>query len=153
MFIREAHVSDIPQIQRVRNAVKENRLSSPSVVSDEDCELYLTKRGKGWVAIIHGNVVAFAIADLLDHNIWALFVDPFFECQGIGKQLQYIMLHWYFSQTDKPVWLGTAPHTRAEVFYRRTGWIEAGMNGKSEVRFEMTFEIWETLQQNDLKQK
>ncbi len=48
-MLREARIEDIPQIQRVRNSVKENILSDPSLVSDADCEEYITKRGKGWV--------------------------------------------------------------------------------------------------------
>jgi hypothetical protein len=38
MFIREARVEDITQIQRVRNSVKENTLSDPNLVTDQDCE-------------------------------------------------------------------------------------------------------------------
>ena len=36
MIFREAQISDIQQIQIVRNAVKENVLSDPSLVTDKD---------------------------------------------------------------------------------------------------------------------
>lgn len=49
MTIREAKLSDIPQIHIVRNAVKGNILSDPNLVTDKDCEEFLFKRGKGWV--------------------------------------------------------------------------------------------------------
>ena len=49
MTIREAKIEDIPQIQWVRNAVKENMLSDPGLVTDDDCRLFITERGKGWV--------------------------------------------------------------------------------------------------------
>ena len=49
MMFREAFVSDIEQMQVVRNAVKENMLSDPALVPDKDVEEYITKRGKGWV--------------------------------------------------------------------------------------------------------
>jgi len=52
------------------------------------------------------------------------------------------MLNWYFGQTNQPVWLGTAPNTRAEKFYRRAGWIETGTHGKGEIKFEMTCVRW-----------
>jgi hypothetical protein len=55
------------------------------------------------------------------------------------------MLNWYFSQTDKTVWLGTAPKTRAELFYRKAGWREAGTHGKGEIKFEMTKNEWISL--------
>ncbi|WCT15091.1 hypothetical protein [Mucilaginibacter jinjuensis] len=64
MIYREAILSDIPQIMKVRLAVKENVLSNPALVTDEDCENYLTIRGKGWVCETEGQIVGFAIADL-----------------------------------------------------------------------------------------
>lgn len=142
MIYREATVSDIPQIQVVRHTVKENTLSDPALVTDKDCETFLTVRGKGWVCYKDDLLVGFAIADLKDHNIWALFMRPEFENKGIGKQLHRLMLDWYFSQTKETVWLGTAPETRAETFYRMQGWTQTGMHGKGEVKFEMTYEEW-----------
>lgn len=142
MTFREATVQDIPQIQVVRNSVKENTLSDPALVSDADCELFLTRRGKGWVCEIDENIVGFAIADLQDNNIWALFLNPEFEKRGIGSKLQTIMLNWYFSQGKEQVWLGTSPNTRAEGFYSNSGWRKTGLHGKNEVKFEMTAGEW-----------
>lgn len=142
MIIREATPADIRQMQVVRNAVKENVLSDPSVVTDKACHEYITVRGKGWVCQVDQQIVGFAIADLKDNSIWALFVDPAFEKQGIGRQLHYIMLDWYFNQTQKTVWLETAPHTRAEAFYRKSGWTEVGKYGVQDIKFEMTYEDW-----------
>ncbi|MBY0478874.1 MAG: GNAT family N-acetyltransferase [Chitinophagaceae bacterium] len=137
MIFREATIQDIQQIQVVRNAVKENTLSNPALVPDKDVEDYITRRGKGWVCIIDDMVVGFSIADLVEHNIWALFVDPSSEAKGIGKQLHNLMLNWYFEQTSETVWLSTSPGTRAETFYRKQGWIETGLYGKGEIKFEM----------------
>lgn len=142
MMIREAVISDIAGIQVVRNAVKENRLSDPALVTDADCETYMTIRGKGWVCVNDEQIVGFAIADLQDHNIWALFLLPGFERRGVGKQLHDTMLDWYFSQTKETVWLSTAPGTRAESFYRKAGWVETGVYGKGEIKFEMSFYNW-----------
>jgi GNAT superfamily N-acetyltransferase len=141
MIFREALIADIPAIQVVRNSVKENMLSNPALVSDADCELFLTVRGKGWVCEAEGRLAGFAIADLQDHNIWALFLHPDFEGRGIGKQLHTRMLNWYFNQTKQMLWLGTAPNTRAEGFYTKMGWRKNGWHGK-EVKFEMTHEEW-----------
>jgi GNAT superfamily N-acetyltransferase len=142
MVFREATATDIPQMQVVRHAVKENVLSNPALVTDAHVEDYILSRGKGWVCEVEGTVVGFAIVDLVDHNIWALFVHPGQEKKGIGKTLHDQMLDWYFSQTTVPVWLGTSPGTRAETFYRTVGWQEAGTNGPKEIRFEMTVEDW-----------
>lgn len=146
MKIRIAEGKDISQIQVVRNLVNENRLSDPAVVPDSDVEDFITRRGRGWVCEIDEQVVGFAIADLVDNNIWALFIHPDFERIGIGKKLHDEMLNWYFLQTDKTVWLGTSPKTRAELFYRKAGWKEVGIHGKGEIKFEMTKDEWRSLQ-------
>ena len=142
MIFREANVNDVPQIQIVRHLVKENVLSDPSLVTDNDCEEYLTVRGKGWVCEINSKIAGFAIADLKENNIWALFIDPLHERKGIGKQLHDLMIDWYFSETDHPVWLSTDPGTRAEEFYRRAGWKEIGIHGRREIKFQMTKADW-----------
>lgn len=143
MIYREAKIEDIKQIQIVRNAVKENTLSDPALVSDSDCETFMFHRGKGWVCEIENQIVGFAIADLKENNIWALFLLPAFEGKGIGKKLHEIMLNWYFESGKKFVWLGTSPHTRAEKFYEKIGWKRNGMHGKNEVKFEMSKQDWE----------
>ncbi len=142
MLFREASISDIKQLQVVRHSVKENRLSDPALVTDKDCEEYLTLRGKGWVCETENTIVGFAIADVKDHNIWALFVQPEFAGKGIGKRLHDMMLRWYFDQTRETAWLSTAPGTRAERFYRMQGWKKAGTQKNGEVRFEMEFGKW-----------
>jgi GNAT superfamily N-acetyltransferase len=142
MIIRTATLDDIQQIQIVRNSVTENTLSNPDLVTDDDCATFITVRGKGWVCEIDQQIVGFAIVDLQENNIWALFLDPKFEKKGIGQALHKIMLDWYFTQTKVTVWLGTAFNTRAEKFYRKAGWTEVGTNGTKEIKFEMTYQAW-----------
>jgi GNAT superfamily N-acetyltransferase len=142
MAFREATIHDIPRIQIVRHAVRENVLSDPGLVTDQDCADYLVNRGKGWVCEADGKIVGFAIADLMDNNIWALFVDPLYEGRGIGRKLHELMLDWYFSRGKNLVWLGTSPNTRAASFYRSAGWIETGLHGKREIKFEMERSHW-----------
>lgn len=142
MIIREAQVADIASIQVVRNAVKENVLSDPGLVTDEDCREYLSERGKGWVCEVDGRIVGFAIADLKDNNIWALFLRPEYERMGIGRQLHDVMLEWYFAQTKSTAWLSTAFNTRAEAFYAKAGWVKTGTHGPHEVKFEMAYDDW-----------
>ena len=85
MKIREAKIDDIPQIQVVRNSVTENTLSNPNLVTDADCKEFITERGKGWVCEINNEIIGFAIADLKDNNIWALFLKPEFENKVLVK--------------------------------------------------------------------
>ncbi len=142
MKFREAQLADIAQIQIVRHLVKENTLSDPALVPDEDVAYYITQKGKGWVCETDGKIVGFSIADLEEHSIWALFVDPEYDQRGIGKELHRLMMDWYFSKTQEKVRLGTAPNTRAEEFYKRQGWTPVGFYNNGEVKFEMNFENW-----------
>jgi GNAT superfamily N-acetyltransferase len=106
-------------------------------------EEYITIRGRGWVCEIGLMIVGFAIADLRENNIWALFIHPDHEKKGIGKQLHQLMLNWYFENSGQTVWLSTSPGTRAEFFYRKAGWKETGIYGKGEIKFEMNAAEWE----------
>ena len=142
MKFREAQVTDIQQIQVVRNSVIENTLSDPALVLDSDVKDYIIRRGKGWVCEVNGIIVGFCIISVMDKNVWALFVQPGFDKLGIGRRLHDDMLDWYFAQTNETLWLGTTPGTRAEQFYRKAGWTESGTYGKGEVKFEMTAGHW-----------
>ena len=126
----------------VRLAVKENVLSNAALVTQQDYVDFLSERGKGWVCEVDGQVVGFAIGDLVKNNVWALFVQPGYEGQGIGRELLILLLDWYYSNTNETIWLSTAPDTRAATFYRSFGWKEAGVQPNGELRFELTAEDW-----------
>ncbi len=143
MNFRDAQPADIPGMSTVRYAVLENPLNTPGLVTESDYLLFLTVRGKGWVCEVDGRVVGFAIVDRQGHNIWALFVQPDFAEKGVGKELHRLMMDWYFQQTTTTVWLGTAPNTRAEIFYEKQGWRKVGLVNKGEVKFEMDVEDWQ----------
>ncbi len=140
--IREANIQDIPQLMSIRLSVHENQLSDPALVPYEDYLEFITNRGKGWVAEIEDKIVGFAIVDVRENNIWALFMDPQFEKKGIGKKLHDTMINWYFEQTRTAVWLGTEANSRAEQFYRKSSWQDIGLHGKNEIKFEMTYQNW-----------
>lgn len=126
---------DIPQLQRIRNAVKENILSKPDLVTQEDYIKYICQEGKGWVCEKDKKLVGFSIVDTTNKNVWALFVDPDYEKQGIGKKLMDLLLNWHFKTTTADIWLGTAFDTRAEKFYRLQGWKEHGIHGTIKRKF------------------
>jgi GNAT superfamily N-acetyltransferase len=142
MNFREARKEDIKQMHQVRIAVKENPLPDPDLISANDYEDFMFTRGKGWICEIDDDIVGFAIVDLKENNVWALFIQPGHERKGIGKKLHDEMLDWYFMQTNQTIWLGTAPNTRAENFYDEAGWKRTGMRANGEIKFEMTKENW-----------
>ena len=141
MNFRQAIPEDIPQIQIVRNSVKENQLSNPNLIPDDLVEEFITKRGKGFVCEIDKKIVGFSIVDFVENNVWALFLLPKFEGKRIGKKLHQLMLDEYFSKTKETIWLSTEANSRAEIFYKKQGWKNAGLHG-NEVKFEMSFEDW-----------
>jgi ribosomal protein S18 acetylase RimI-like enzyme len=143
MNFRQAIPEDIPQIQIVRNSVKENQLSNPNLIPDDLVEEFITKRGKGFVCEIDDKIVGFSIVDFVENNVWALFLLPDFEGKRIGKKLHQLMLDEYFSKTKETIWLSTEANSRAEIIYKKQGWKNAGFHG-NEVKFEMSFEDWKS---------
>lgn len=109
-------------MSRIRLSVTENILSDPRRVTDQMYEDYLALLGRGWVAEIDGAVVAFCYADKNDGSIWALFVDPANEGQGLAKTLLGQAASWIFELGHASARLDTTANTRADRFYRMQGW-------------------------------
>ena len=135
-LLRQAHRGDIVGMHRVRVAVRENRLSSPERIREADYIREIEPPGRGWVIEEGGEVVAFAIGNSADGNIWALFVAPEREGLGYGRRLHDAMVAWLGSQRRGRLWLTTAPGTRAQRFYEAAGWTRVGETGGGELRFE-----------------
>jgi GNAT superfamily N-acetyltransferase len=133
--IREAKLSDVEPIERVRALVRENRLSTPipraRVVSGLD------ERGRGWVAESNGDVVGFSMADEIDSAIWALFLLPEWEGRGLGRALLARAVRWLCERGHTSIWLSTSSGTRAEGFYEHLGWRRTGTTPSGEIRFEL----------------
>jgi GNAT superfamily N-acetyltransferase len=121
IVVRVARQSDIPGMQRVRLAVRENRLTS-SVITEKHYIPAIEETGCGWVAEENGVVLGFAVGNKTTGNIWALFVDPEQEGKGLGSRLHGAMVSWLFQQGLTRLWLGTEPGTRAQRFYEASGW-------------------------------
>jgi len=135
-MLRAARASDIPAIQRIRASVKENRLVS-TVITDEDVRTAIEDTGRGWVVDEEGEVVAFAIGNAVNGNIWALFVRPEAEGRGYGRQLHDTMVDWLWTAGLDRLWLTTEPGTRAQRFYQAAGWQLVGPADQGELRYEM----------------
>jgi len=135
-LLRAAVRDDIAQIQRVRHAVLENRLTS-GMITDDEVREHLEVLGRGWVVELDGTIHAFAIGNQRTANVWALFVEPGHERCGLGRRLHDAMMAWFWAEGVPRVWLSTGARTRAEGFYRAAGWREAGLTAHGEVRFEM----------------
>jgi GNAT superfamily N-acetyltransferase len=136
MTIRLAADDDIPQMQRIRSSVHENRLSDPSRVRTEHYRAML-RSGRGWVCEVDGRITGFAVVDLMAASLWALFVDPAYERRGIGRQLHDSAVEWLFAAGVGRITLTTDPGTRAEHFYQSAGWECVGHAEMGEMRYDL----------------
>jgi GNAT superfamily N-acetyltransferase len=134
-MLRQAVFSDVADIQHIRAAVRENRLVSTSI-SDHQVREAIERTGRGWVIESEGKVVAFAIGNAENGNIWALFVHPDHEHRGYGRLLHDAMVDWLFSRGLERLWLTTESGTRAQAFYEAAGWQRVGLTDRGELRYE-----------------
>lgn len=136
MFVREMRSDDVVEAHRIRLRVRENRLSDPSVVTEQDYHSFMAGDTKSWVCTLNDEIAGFAMVDVTKRNLWALFVAPEHEFKGVGRSLHDTMLEWYFTRADL-LRLSTAPDTRAAAFYRRAGYVSTGVTPSGELVFEL----------------
>ena len=128
MIFREAIAEDIPTIFKVRVKVRENYLSLLELrnmgITQESVIEAFKSDCKGWVAESDDLMVGFSIANKRTRSVWALFVLPDYEGQGIGRGLLELAMHWLWEQGYDEIWLDTGadPHSRANGFYKYLGW-------------------------------
>lgn len=132
--LRDAVRADVAGIQRVRRSVRENRLTS-AVITDADVVHAIEQTGRGWVIEQDGEMVAFAVGNAENGNIWALFVNPEHEGRGYGRRLHDEMVAWLWSRGLRRLWLTTGAGTRAQHFYETAGWTNFGPLAKRRAAF------------------
>ena len=126
-MIRKATRVDIPRIVEIRAAVRENKLRDPSRVTIEDICWFIDNPGI-FVSVEDNNVVGFSAADPRDGSIFALFMDEAYEGRGIARALFERACSVLIDAGCPRMWLTTWPGTRAEQFYRKSGWRVTGMS-------------------------
>ncbi|MGE0152856.1 MAG: GNAT family N-acetyltransferase [Reyranellaceae bacterium] len=136
MAIRRAREEDIPELMRIRAAVRENVLSDPAKVPASLVLAFIRHSGI-WLWDENGRALGFASADTRDGSLWALFVEPAAEGRGIGRAL----LPRALDDLRRAGWtqarLATQIGSRAETFYRSQGWREAGVSQAGERIFRL----------------
>ena len=134
--------ADLPEIWRVRHAVRENTLT-PGRIADADVIERMEAPGRGWgIELPGGELAGFAIgcgaregADA--GRVWALFIHPDHAARGHGRRLHDEMVGWLRERGLPRLWLNTEAGSRAETFYRLSGWVDCGLNEHGEIRFEL----------------
>ncbi|HET9355163.1 MAG TPA: GNAT family N-acetyltransferase [Sphingomicrobium sp.] len=119
----------------IRLAVRENELSDPGGIG-QGCYVPFVKAGSAWVAVAGGQIVGFAVLDVARASVWALFVDPDAEGRGVGRRLHARLIEAARERRLPRLILTTSPRTRAERFYRISGWMVVGGTDSGELRME-----------------
>jgi GNAT superfamily N-acetyltransferase len=121
LSIRPMRSEDVPAAHSIRLRVRENQLSDPSVVTEQDYHDFMALDTMSWVHELDGAITGFVMVDVEKRNLWALFVAPEYEGKGIGRTLHDTMLAWYWTRAEK-LRLSTGQGTRAEAFYLKAGY-------------------------------
>lgn len=139
VIIRDAVEGDVPEIFEVRTSVRENHLSA-----EQMAEIGITHRTILdaiheepclWVAVDGNRIVGFSMASSEDSCLFAAFVRPEWEGQGIGRLLVDRAEAFLFSRSQS-IWLHTDVSSRAAGFYEKLGWKRTSLWQDGEYRFE-----------------
>lgn len=144
MQIRIANDTDIDAIFAIRTSVTDNHLSLQALaelgITQESLPAMLQGQGRGWVALDGQTPVAFAMANAQEATVFALFVLPAYEKQGLGRRLMHEAEQWLLAQGCAEVWLETDanPDVRAYGFYGHLGWQTAERTAEGDVVLKKT---------------
>jgi len=137
--IRLAYVADVAAMFNVRASVGENSMTveelSAAGVTRESIAKAVSESPCARVATIGEEVVGFAMVDLKDACLFALFVLPEHEGHGIGTALTRACELALFERHTS-AWLETAKDSRAARLYRSLGWSDEVDIGGGDVRMD-----------------
>ena len=124
---------------RIRTSVKENTLTPEELaelgVTPEPISEAVIGSPCAWVAEVMGEIVGFAMVDLENACLFAAFVLPGHEGQGIGRRLIHESKAALFER-HPVIWLETDMDSRAAGVYRHLGWGYEASAGGNDVRLE-----------------
>lgn len=137
--IRVADEEDIPAIFDIRTSVRENHLSLAQMtemgITGETILQSLRQAPCIWVAAYGDDIAGFSMGDAAEACVYAAFVRPEWEGQGIGRRLLDRAEAFLFERHSS-IWLKTDGASRAAGFYERLGWKRMGELASGETRFE-----------------
>ena len=137
--IRDAAQADIPAIFEVRTSVRENHLSVEQMaklgITKETILQVLHQEPCIWVAVHGERIVGFSMGDAAEACLFAAFVRPEWQGQGIGRRLMERAEAFLFARHSS-IWLHTDGSSRAAGFYERLGWKRMPDMENRDARFE-----------------
>ena len=140
-LIRVATQDDVDTLFVIRTSVVQNHLSveqmadlgiTPQVLADS-----IRAAPCVWIAEVNDQPAAFAMVDLAEGEVFAMFVRPTFENLGLGRQLMAVAEAALVARHDT-LYLVTdgRDEIRANGFYQRLGWSVVGPVDGDDVRYE-----------------
>ena len=142
MKLRSASVSDVETLFDIRCSVTENyqsreELAMLDITVESVAEMIASGDYITFIAEKDGLPVGFTMAQISEGYLFACFVRPEFEGQGIGRALMTAGEEGLGSTGVKQAWLSTGSEKglRASGFYRHLGWIDAGYLEDGQIRF------------------
>ena len=133
MNLRRALKCDTETLFDIRCSVLENHqsreeLATLGITSDSISAMVESEDYISLVAEVEGRPAGFAMTQISEAYVFAVFVRPEFEGQGIGKALMRVTEQGLRRAGVIEAWLSTGadPRLRAVGFYRHLGWREEG---------------------------
>ena len=126
-FLRAATRADLPRIHEVRQGTAENRLTDPTLVTDEEVAWYLDQ-AIFLVSEDETGVQGFTCVNHQTGYVWALFVIDGAHGRGHGSALLEAAMDRLRALGHRQAFLSTDKELKAEGFYRSKGWRPMGLN-------------------------
>ncbi|CRM82619.1 MULTISPECIES: GNAT family N-acetyltransferase [Pseudomonas] len=140
-LIRAATQDDVDTLFEIRTSVVQNHLSieqmaelgiTPQLLADSMREAPCV-----WIAEVDGQPVAFAMVDLAEGEVFAMFVLPSHENLGLGRQLMAVAEAALFEHHDRLFLITDGrDEIRANGFYRHLGWSVVERVEGDDVRYQ-----------------
>ncbi|MFL6878403.1 GNAT family N-acetyltransferase [Pseudomonas marginalis] len=140
-LIRAATQDDVDTLFEIRTSVVQNHLSieqmaelgiTPQLLADSMREASCV-----WIAEVDGQPVAFAMVDLAEGEVFAMFVLPSHENLGLGRQLMAVAEAALFEHHDRLFLITDGrDEIRANGFYRHLGWSVVERVEGDDVRYQ-----------------
>lgn len=130
MICREITQEDVSPLFVVRVATRENAYTMEELerlgITEQSVSSMLGASHRGWLCEDAGRVVAFAMGNRENGEMWVIAVLPEYEGRGIGARLLTQVEDWLWFEGWNRIWLTTDidPSLRAYGFYLRQGWID-----------------------------
>ncbi|MEM0964633.1 MAG: GNAT family N-acetyltransferase [Verrucomicrobiota bacterium] len=147
MRIRAARETDVEDLFDIRCSVIENHqsreeLAELDITPETVAEMITGGEYISLLAEMNERPVGFTMARISEGYIFACFVRPADENQGVGRALMTETERKLFQNGKRDLWLSTGPgcELRAVGFYKRLGWKENGFLDDGQIRFEKTLE-------------